>query len=311
MARREFTLYWSSLELYETCPQKYLWSRGWATLDVGGGLGRPKPVPVKSSDHHRAMGIALAKVVEDFYNLEMWRDTSGLADRLADRVEKELVIELARGFVDYRLAPSKAEMIKICRDGAVGFLRTLKYDRLLGAYARAEVTLVGRVDANTPIGGRPDIVLHRDDSGISILDGKNSQSKGKYTDPDQLRWYALCYRLVHNVLPARLGFIYFRYPADPAAGVSGVDWVPFVEADIDGLAARAVTALSSMKAESFEPKPSPKTCRFCDYETVCAARQDQKASRKPRKQGLFGEDFPSGFVDLGFGTGGSLDDVDG
>jgi hypothetical protein len=272
VARREFTLYWSSLELYETCPQKYLWSRGWATLDVGGGLGRPKPVPVKSSDHHRAMGIALAKVVEDFYNLEMWRDTSGLADRLADRVEKELVI-------------------KICRDGAVGFLRTLKYDRLLGAYARAEVTLVGRVDANTPIGGRPDIVLHRDDSGISILDGKNSQSKGKYTDPDQLRWYALCYRLVHNVLPARLGFIYFRYPADPAAGVSGVDWVPFVEADIDGLAARAVTAVSSMK--------------------VCAARQDQKASRKPRKQGLFGGDFPSGFVDLGFGTGGSLDDVDG
>lgn len=301
---REFTLYWSSLESYEACPQKYLWSRGWGTLDVGGGPGRPKPLPVKDSEHHIMMGKAIGKVVEDFYNLELWREPAGLYDRLADRAEKELALEIAKGFIDYRVSPSKPEMIKICRDGATGFLRTVKFDRLLGPYARSEVNMLGRVDAVTPVGGRADIIVRRDDTGTSILDGKNSQSKGKYTDPDQLRWYAMCYRLVHGTLPERLGFVYFRYPADPESGTSGVDWVPFTDADVDGLAARAVSVLASMKAGKFDPTPSPKVCRFCDYETVCQARQDQKAENASRRN-KGGGDFPSGFVDLGFDTGGT------
>ncbi len=299
---REFTLYWTSLEMYERCPQKYLWSRGWGNIDVGGGPGRPKPVPVKDSRHHAMMGTAIGKVVEDFYNLELWRDPNNLADRLADRAEKELLLELARGFVDYRLAPSKAEMIKVCRDGVVGFLRTVKYDRLLGPYARAEVNLVGKVDEVTPVGGRADIIMRRDDTGVSILDGKNSLSKGKYTDPDQLRWYAMCYRLVHGTLPDRLGFVYFRYPAEPAKAESGVDWVPFTDADVDGLSVRAVAGIEGMRAERFAPTPSPTACKFCDFETVCNARQDQKALRAAkRSKGSDFADAPDGFFDLGFG----------
>jgi hypothetical protein len=302
---RKFTLYWTSLEMYEACPQKYLWYRGWGTLDLGGGLGRPKPLPVKPSEHHLMMGKAIGKVVEDFYNLELWKDAPpGLADRLAERAEREFLFELARGFVDFRKAPSKSEMIKICRDGAIGFLRTVKLDKLLGPYAKAEVNLIGQVDPVTPVGGRADIIMRRDDTGVSILDGKNSQSKGKYTDPDQLRWYAMCYRLVHGVLPDRLGFIYFRYPADSSTGTSGVDWIPFTEADVDGLAARAVAATASMHAGKFQPTPSPKVCRLCDYETVCSARQEQRASNSSHRH-KNDDSFPSGIVDLGFDTEGS------
>lgn len=303
---REYTLYWSSLEMYEACPLKFLWSRGWATLDVGGGPGRPKPKPLKESEHHIMMGKAIGKVVEDFYNLELWRDPVGLADRLSERAEREMNLELARGFVDYRQCPSKAEMIKVCRDGAVGFLRTVKHDRLLGPYSRAEVNMLGRVDANTPVGGRADIIFRREDSGTSILDGKNSQSKGKYTDPDQLRWYAMCYRLAHGALPERLGFVYFRYPADPNTGTSGVDWIPFSDADIDGLSARAVSVLAAMKAEKFDPTPSPKTCKLCDFESTCAARQEQKSENSSRRNRGSGTSDPVGFVDMGFDDGGSV-----
>ena len=302
---REFTLYWTSLERYEACPQQFLWSRGWGTLDVGGGPGRPKPRPVRDSEHHIMMGKAIGKVLEDFYNLELWREPKGLSDRLAERAEREILFELARGYVDYRIAPSKAEMVKVCRDGATGFLRTVKYDRLLGPYARAEVNLLGRVDADTPVGGRADAIVTREDTGTSIFDGKNGQTKGKYTDPDQLRWYAMCFRLVHGRLPERLGFIYFRYPADPDAGVSGVDWVPFTEGDVDGLAARAVAGLSGMRAERFDPTPSPKTCRLCDFETVCDARRVQREANSTRRSKGGDDDFPAGFVDLGFDSGGT------
>lgn len=298
---REYTLYWTSLELYETCPQKYLWSRGWGTIDVGGGPGRPKPLPLKDSEHHRAMGKALSKVVEDFYNLELWRNHVGLRERMMERAEREISLEIARSYIDYRVSPSKSEMVQICREGAARFLTTVSYDKLLGEYARAEVNLIGKIDANTPIGGRADIVIRRSPTDVIILDGKNSQSKGKYTDPDQLRWYALCYRLVHGQLPHRLGFVYFRFPADPDAGTSGVDWVTFTEADVDRLAERAIVCSTGMREERFHPTPSPKNCKFCDFETVCSARQDQKnmRSRKPKGD----TDTPTGFFELGFDGG--------
>jgi len=89
--------------------------------------------------------------------------------------------------------------------------------------------------------------------------------------------------------------------------VSGVDWITFTDADADGLAARAVAGITGMRAQRFDPTPSPKTCQFCDFETVCEARQAQKADRAARRSKGGGGDFPTGFVDLGFDDGGTDD----
>lgn len=305
MSKKDFTLYWSSLETYERCPQLFLWGRGWGTIDVGGGPGKSKPKPVKDSRHHAIMGIVIQKVIERMYNDELWRHPDGLQKRLLDMVEKEFNYEVARNFIDWRLAPSKFEMLRTCQDGVSGFLRTLKAQKLLGTYARAEVELLGWVNKYTPIGGRADLILRRDDNGTTILDGKNSKDKGKYTNPDQLRWYALCYYLGYGKLPERLGFLYYRYPAghENSDGTieSGVDWVPATRADIEGLAKRAVDVRKAMDKEKFEATPSPSTCKFCDYETVCPARQAQKAANsRTRKKGKDGEelDLGDGFTEL-------------
>lgn len=325
---KAFTLYWSNLELYEQCPQGFLWGRGWGAIDVGGGPGRKKPVPFKDSKHHAVMGIVLAGVMEKLYNDEMWRQPEGLANRLTDMVKREFNYQIgkSRNYIDWRLAPSKQAMLEVCTSGIIGFLRTMKYNRLLGEYAKSEVDLVGYVNKYTPIGGRADLIIRRGADqdvlpGISILDGKNSQSKGKYTDPDQLRWYALCFYLAFGQMPDRLGFIYYRYPygmpvedkdgnpilddeGNPMTE-QGVDWVEFSREDIQGLARRAVNALKSMQREKFEPTPSPKACRFCNYESVCSARQEQKKTRarKPKNTDdlLQGTD---GFVEFGFELGG-------
>ena len=70
---RRFTLYWSSLERYEQCPQKFLWYRGWGVIDVGGGPGNKKPKPKRSSEHHAVMGKVIQAVIEDLYNEEWWK----------------------------------------------------------------------------------------------------------------------------------------------------------------------------------------------------------------------------------------------
>jgi len=295
------TLYYSPWKLYETCPQAFLWSRGWGKIDVGGGPGRGKPKPVKDSRHHAVMGIAIGAAIESLYRDELWRTPHGLAERLVEKVEKEFLYEISRSFIDWRLAPSKAEMLESCRSGVIGYLRTMKHQRLLGPYAQAEVELLGYVNKYTPVGGRADIIIRRDDTGVTILDGKNSQSKGKYTDPDQVRWYALCYYLAYGKLPDRLGFVYYRYPygtpKEDGTVEEGVDWIPVTRTDLEGLAARAVDASKAMSKEQFAPTPSPQACKFCDFETVCDARKEQKAANS-RGRKKSGDDFGDGFLDL-------------
>ena len=101
---KAFTLYWSGLETYENCPQEFLWKRGWGAIDVGGGPGRRKPLPLRSSRHHAVMGIVIQAVLEDMYNNELWREPRELPDRLMQMVDSEWARQTAKSknWIDYR-----------------------------------------------------------------------------------------------------------------------------------------------------------------------------------------------------------------
>lgn len=315
---RRQSLYWSSLRSYEGCPQSYLWGRGWGAIDVGGGPGRPKPISLERSRHHAVMGIVLADFWEALYNDCEWEHPDGMMDRLLARAKKCFDRELMnpRNFIDWRLAPPRDELWETIEKGVRGYILTMKQHKLLGPYAKSEQDLSCYIDKWTPIGGRADLIIRREDTGITILDGKNSKrykdrKTGKpitHTDPDQLRWYALCFYLCYHRLPDRLGFVYFRYPygstvvdfeGNPVHKVDehgqdlgehdvedGVDWVSFTPADLKGLAVRAKDALRQMNREQFAAKPSPPHCKFCDFEMVCPERIAQKkANSRTRKSG--------------------------
>lgn len=340
MTVRRFTLYWSSMRAYEDCPQSFLWGRGWGTIDVGGGPGRPKPLPVERSRHHAVMGIVLADFWEALYNNEEWKHPVGLVDRLLERARKCFDRELmsAKNFVDWRLAPPRDELWGTIEAGIRGYLVTMKAHKLLGPYSKSEVDLTCYIDKWTPIGGRADLIIQRPDTGITILDGKNSKRykdrKTKelitHTDPDQLRWYALCFYLTYRKMVDRLGFVYFRYPfgtprvdadgnqieeIDESTGLStgnleletGVDWVPYTREDLQGIARRAKDALKGMHQEKFPAVPVPSKCKFCDYETVCPERQAQKkANSRNKKSSEAFFDGQTGLVVFGMGPNGSV-----
>jgi hypothetical protein len=295
------------------------------------------------------MGIVLAGVIEDFYNDELWRTRDGLLQRLEAIASKRFSLEVANSFIDWRLAPSRDEMLRLCTEGALNYVgKTLKAHKLLGPYARSEVDLVGYLDKYNPIGGRADVIFRRDDTGVTILDGKNSKEHWDkragqphfYTDPDQLRWYALCYLYAYRQMPDRLGFTYYRYPHgyDWAAEVEryeeearkgpthawkkqvaefyrdrepaeGVTWVDFTKEDLKGLAHRATEARKGMDKERFGATPSPKGCRFCDYETVCPQRKAQKAENRSKRRSKQSDsllDNAGGVIKFGFGSEGSV-----
>lgn len=323
---RKFTLYWSRLKSYEACPQQCLWNWGWGSIDCGAGPGKRKPKPYKSSRHHALMGIVIQAVIETFYNEKMWREPDGLAARLSNMVDKEWKYQARkdRNWVDHREAGPKEGLIKICRDGVLGFLRTMREHRFLGSYAKAEVDLIGFIPDGKggliPVGGIADTIVKRADTGITILDGKNALSRGKYQDADQLRWYALIFWLAYREMPDRLAFVFYRYPfgtpmEDKKTGPildedgkqkldPGVEWVPFTKDDLVGLARRAVLARQGMENEQFEPTPKPPYCKWCDYETVCQSRMDQRAANrakrgKSKKKTVSAiDDLDGGYVDF-------------
>ncbi len=299
------TIYWSHLKMYEECPQKFLWTKGWEDIDLGRGPGKGKKRPDDRSRHHAVMGIVIQYAIECMYNDELWRDPKNLSKNLVDLVEKEWKRQLAdpRNVIDYNAAGSEESMLEICREGVVGYLQTMKKHRFLGVYAKAEVDLLGWIDKWNPIGGRADTIVRRDDTGITIIDGKNTKHKMKYTDPDQLRWYALLFKLSYRQLPDRLAYVWYRFPYDEEEGETGVEWIEFTEEDLKGIAQRAVDARQGMRKRKFEPTPSPSTCRFCDFEPVCEARQEQRkanaANRKPRASSKVDElKDAGGFIDL-------------
>jgi len=321
MAARDFRLFWSNIENYEECPQKFLWSRGFGMINLGNGPGRPKPVLERKSEHHAIMGSVLSYAIERLYNDELWKDPKGLVGRLMTIVEREFTVEMGKRYVKWSPTPTKpkwdespprGELLQTCKDGVLGYLRTMKKNKLLGAYARSEVDLTTYVNKYTPIGGRPDIVIRRDDTGLMILDGKNSKSVGKYTNPDQLKWYALCFYLAYHAMPDRLAFVYFRYPEGqppepeenkppiPPEEWTGLVDVPFDKHDIKLMAHRAVETRRVIMKEMFDPTPSTKACRFCDYQNVCPVRIEAKLAniRKPKGEVEKVLAESNGFVDL-------------
>ena len=288
------TLYWSTLKMWEECPQKFVWSKGWDRYEFGFGPGELNPKPDQRSRHHAVFGIVIQQAIEDMYNLELYRDPKTLTSRMLEIGQKEFdrQIDKPKNKISYSEARmTRAEMWELCADGITGFVQTMKAHRFLGPYAKAEVDLVGWIDKWNPIGGRADTIIKRSDSGVTIIDGKNTMYKMKYTDPDQLRWYALLYKLLYKELPDRLAYVWYRFPTglvttdkDGTETIeTGVEWVEFDEGDLQGLAQRALDAKEGMEAEQFDPTPSPKVCNFCDFLSVCDARQKQKAANSAKR----------------------------
>lgn len=304
------TLYWSHLKAYEECPRKYLWNSGWGDIELGRGPGKGKPRPLDDSKHHAVMGIVIQAVLEDFYNKELYKlphmRGKELVRQLTRMTKDKLTTTLPRFYIDWDKT-SFEEIEETCIFGVVNYLKTMRHHKLLGPWAKSEVELSGHVTNWLPIGGRADFIIRRDDTGTMLLDGKNSGTKMKYVDPDQLRWYALCFSLAYHKLPQRLGFVWFRYPYDEETGEEGIDWVDFTRRDLKELADRAIKVRRGQEKEQFDPTPVAKVCRFCDFETVCDARIEQRAAnaakRKRKKPSLpiVDTDGITGIMEFGFG----------
>ena len=306
-------IYWSHLKMMRACPQQYLWHKGHPNHDLGAGKGKPMPLPdaSKDSEHHQLMGSVLSRVVEEIYDHELYRDPKIIQQKVREVVEKEFVACENKHYVIWSYL-TREEALDVCHKGAQNFLELMKEHRFLGPYAKSELRMTPPMNKYFNVCGIADLVYRDKDGKVHLLDGKNASTPMKYEDEDQLRWYALCFRLQYGKVPDRLGFFYFRYPrsnppekhfADKDAEWSGFVEVKITDDDIRRLGKEAIETNRAIHRGVFEPNPMPKHCTWCKFENICEPRQAQK-KRNAAKRGLGKTKTPdptsqgSGIIDL-------------
>jgi hypothetical protein len=242
-------------------------------------------------------GTTVGVLFEQFYEERLWKHKDA-QERLLARVEVVLdkVIEDQLRPSKYRPAgvikwkgtgsdrdptamySSREELLADVRDTVVRGIRIIRFYRLLGAYAKAEVKLDQTIQGHR-IGGRADFILYRTKPHFDwvIADGKGSQHRSRYSDPRQLMWYGSLYLRKYGEPPDRMGFLYWRYEPPET-----IDWMEFseealrefldqvmktvvdIEAAKKALPKNSVAALEAAR-KLFPAKPSRNACRFCPY----------------------------------------------
>lgn len=281
-------LSYSGHKSYTVCPRQY-WHRY-----VG------KTTPEKPDNRINSIyGSVVGLLFEAFYASRLWVKPGVEAQLMSmaeETLDKTLQREAQGGVIDFKDKAanykSREALLKDVREAIPRGLAIIRYHRLLGTDAEAEVKLDSTIGGHR-IGGRADFIMTRikPHGDRIILDGKGSRHRDKYVDPWQLKWYAMLWRETHSTLPDALGFVFWRYEPNLA-----VDWVPYTESDLDEqreMVVSAATAIETAKhrlesipeahrlpvlRETFPAKPS-RECKLCSYLTLCTEAQAfQKAS---------------------------------
>jgi hypothetical protein len=256
---------YSGYKLYSQCPRAY-WHRYISHTKAATPDNRVNSL----------YGIMVGLVFEAFYDEQMWRRKSYLADMLgylepcytrmvAQETRKGDILNYEDPTANYH---SPEELLVDVREAVVRGLQTIRHHRLVGPWAKAEVKLDSQVGGHI-LGGRADFIIRRTppDNDLVLLDGKGSRWREKYVDRHQLLWYAMLCRC-HGVGIDRLGFLYWR--CEP---VEAVGWVPYKPVDATGYQAVVLATLDRLegvKGEAAYPAVVGDWCKFCLW--ACGSR---------------------------------------
>jgi hypothetical protein len=277
-------------------------------------------------------GSTIGMVFESFYRDMLWRDASPVVKlqdlalpyldaAIVDTKKKGRTIDWGDDKANYH---SKSEVLKDVLETIPIGLDTIRRNRLVGPRMEAELKLDTKFGGYI-MGGRSDFVIQRvaPFNDLVILDGKGSKHREKYVDGSpikkgakvegvQLKWYAVLYRAKRNVVPDKLGYIFWRFSGDEA-----MEWITFSERDLDDLKAEVLSVIAridksarkledasdtpqahdELRQELFPAQPSH-NCTLCSFVTIC--EEGQKEIQKYRRRARL--NLPAGVTELTLGS---------
>lgn len=301
---RPITLSYSSLTQWMNCPGQYYRQR----------ILKQQVEGEKDSKHHAATGTLIQRVFEDFYNERLWEISWDFAlNEMKDRLNLYYKEFLDTEYINWKDPSNKFNQITLKEQVSSLIeptLNVIKSNDLLGSFTSSEfeigedftpLDLSGNpFPGNFRIYGKLDFLIKKDDGTVLILDGKASVKREQNVSSDQLYFYALLFLYKFGYLPDKLGFLFYHFcKVDPTIAI---DWHDVNMVKLHNLKANISKAFIEMTAGTyFIDTPTPKFCRYCQYENICDARiaQKKKNSRGKNKNNISLDSVPSGFIDFG------------
>jgi CRISPR/Cas system-associated exonuclease Cas4 (RecB family) len=195
-------------------------------------------------------------------------------------------VDWTASFVKY----SQDEIFEQAFNDTYTIMDSLNQNYFLSTQSEVSISVITN---DAIISGRLDFV-HKDPLSklASIFDGKGTDKIGKNISNDQVLFYALLYYFHFKEMPVELGFFYYRFN----------QYVP-VPVDMDILnefRARLSSSISKMTKDiEFKANPCNKSCKYCDYESICLDCQKARADRRKKKDLGFPDD-QEGLITIGF-----------
>jgi hypothetical protein len=247
-------LSYSGRKAYTICPKKYEYTYV-QKLKV--------PIDPKNS----LFGSAIGKLFEWFYNDSLWAQNNVLQSTL-DRVDLAISNVCRHNKFDPESDP---HFIKDLRADLIEFstrwINVIRKHHLLFVESNAEVDLSivyfnSKHNLTLKLGGKADLIL-RDNDEIWLMDGKASKYRDKYTDVNQLIWYATQFYLKYHIAPTRLGFLYWRFPENP------IQWIHYDAQSLRNCVDETFEIAKNILNKCFPIRVSS-ACRFCDHKIHCS-----------------------------------------
>jgi CRISPR/Cas system-associated exonuclease Cas4 (RecB family) len=250
---------------YMDCPRKY------KLRDLRTPILTPK------NAYFQVAGELVQKFFEMYSNQWKSQGVQFDKDRVRARMKPYWEHLLFKNKVDWSHPMSslgETDLFLSCVDDILKNLQTLD----VYAHTRSEIKLEVTLQSGDVLVGKIDFITNEDGT-VSIIDGKNAQTKGKHVDERQLLFYALLYKFTYGSLPDKLGFLYYKFQEYSP--------IVFTSRDVDDLWRDMIRVIMAIKnSTEFAPTPCAKACRYCDYLDQCPEGQADMASRKrgPRKE---------------------------
>ena len=246
-------LSYSGRKSYITCPKQY----EYRYILKDRTRGDPKG---------SLFGSTIGKIFEWFYSKQAWAADDPLQITLSFI---EPALELIFDKEQWNSNSDPAFVTKLRHD-LREFIPTtidiIRSQHLLTAVSRVEVDLTvpyhSEIHGFTlKLGGRADFI-HTTKNGVWIIDGKGSSHREKFTDSEQVIWYATQHFLKYHITPVRLGFLYYKFPKDP------IQWVAYDAQTIRNSLNQTFEIAKKIQLKQFPSAPTPE-CHRCNYRTKC------------------------------------------
>ena len=316
-------LSYSGFVLYNKCPYAY-----WHKYCNKTHLNEPENCV------NSLYGSTVGLIFEAFYRDKLWKlwatrtpeealkHLEGLVEpylesAIASQKKNGLIVDWADPTAIYS---SRGELVADAIETIQRGVNTIRKNDLLGPVMETETKLDCKFD-NYTIGGRSDFLIKRRNphNDLVILDGKGSKHRDKYVDGQarkegapiegkQLKWYGLLHRKKFNVVPDKLGYIFWKFER-----VEAVEWVDFSVESLDTLQREVLATVrridtsyqklldishpesrDELRQELFISQPGF-GCNLCPYVPFCEDGQKETKTR-PATSGRI--ELPPGVSEL-------------